>query len=179
MLVDAGQAFMIYQDRAFRNLRCKHIQCDEIWSFCYAKEKNVPEGKRGVLGYGDVYTWTALCADTKLVPSFLVGRRDGEYARLFIDDLASRLAHRVQLTTDGYKAYLSAVEDSFGANVDYAMLVKLYGTPSKEEQRRYSPGECCGTIREFADSRMTSMSQLVMWNDKTCRCAWGCAGSRG
>jgi len=148
LIVDAGQACAEYQDKTFHNLKCQRIQCDEIWCFCYAKEKNVPQEKRGVLGYGDVYTWTAIDADSKLVPCWFVGRRDAKYAKLFIDDLASRLANRVQLTTDGHKAYLSAVENAFGANVDYAMLVKLYGAPQgKEEQRRCSPGECQGTIK--------------------------------
>ncbi len=148
LLVDVGTACGIYQNEVFRNLSCKRIQVDEIWSFCYAKEKNVPEGKRGILGYGDVYTWTALCADSKLVPSFMVGRRDVELAKLFISDLSQRLANRVQITTDGHKAYLKAVEGAFGSDVDYAMLVKLYGEPKgKQADRKYSPGECCGTIK--------------------------------
>jgi IS1 family transposase len=147
LLVDVGTACAAYQDKTLRGLTCKRIQCDEIWSFCYAKEKNVAPENKGILGYGDVFTWTAICADSKLVPSFLVGRRDSGFAKLFIDDLASRLAHRVQLTTDGHKAYLQAVESAFGANVDYAMLVKLYGEPQgKQAERKYSPGECCGTI---------------------------------
>ncbi len=148
LLADVGTACLDYQDKTLRNLTCKRIQCDEIWSFCYAKEKNVPEGKRGILGYGDVYTWTALCADSKLVPSFMVGRRDVELAKLFISDLSQRLANRVQITTDGHKAYLKAVEGAFGSDVDYAMLVKLYGEPKgKQADRKYSPGECCGTIK--------------------------------
>lgn len=146
LLVDVGQACWIYQHKAFHDLPCKRIQCDEIWSFCYAKEKNVPDDHKGEWGYGDVYTWTAMCADTKLVPSFLVGRRDAGFAHIFIKDLASRLKNKVQLTTDGHKAYLMAVEDAFGGDIDYAMLIKIYGsTQSKEEQRRYSPAECTGT----------------------------------
>ena len=146
LLVDVGQACWIYQHKMLRNLPCKRIQCDEIWSFCYAKEKNVPDDHKGEWGYGDVYTWTAMCADTKLVPSFLVGRRDAAFADIFIKDLASRLKNKVQLTTDGHKAYLNAVEDAFGGDIDYAMLIKVYGSPqSKEEQRRYSPAECTGT----------------------------------
>lgn len=146
LLVDVGQACWVYQHKMLRGLTCKHIQCDEIWSFCYAKEKNVPEDHRGEWGYGDVYTWTAMCADTKLVPSFLVGRRDAAFADIFIKDLANRLKNKVQLTTDGHKAYLNAVEDAFGGDIDYAMLIKVYGSPqSKEEQRRYSPAECTGT----------------------------------
>lgn len=149
LLVDVGEACSEYQDKTLRGLSCKRVQCDEIWSFCGMKEKNVPEEHKGEFGYGDVYTWTAICADTKLVPSWLVGRRDASYARLFIDDLASRLKNRIQLTTDGHKPYLQAVEDSFGANVDYAMLVKLYGEApgGKSAERKYSPGECCGSIK--------------------------------
>lgn len=147
LLVDVGTACAAYQDENLRNLSCKRIQCDEIWSFCYAKEKNVPEEHKGELGYGDVYTWTAIDADTKLVPSFLVGKRSAEYAKLFMDDLASRLANRVQLTTDGHKAYLTAVENAFASNIDYAMLIKMYGgSYDFFSQRTYSPAECSGVI---------------------------------
>ncbi|GMV51631.1 MAG: hypothetical protein AMXMBFR67_31740 [Nitrospira sp.] len=145
LLVDLGKACAKYQDEKLRGLSCKQIQCDEIWSFCYAKEKNVPEEMKGKLGFGDVWTWTAIDADSKLIVSYLVGDRSAVYARKFIDDLASRLAHRVQLTTDGHKAYLSAVEGAFGADVDYAMLDKIYNAPPREGQARYSPAECCGT----------------------------------
>lgn len=149
LLVDAGKACSDYQDEVFRDLKCSRIQCDEIWSFTYCKEKNIPEDKRGVFGYGDVYTWTAICADSKLVPSWFAGRRDYESAKYFIEDLAGRLAHRVQLTTDGHKAYLQAVEDSFGSEIDYAMLIKLYGNEGGvEAQRKYSPAECTGAIKE-------------------------------
>lgn len=148
LLADVGSACLDYQDRALRKLPCKRIQCDEIWSFCYSKQKNVPEQFQGVYGYGDVYTWTAICADTKLVPAWLVGRRNAEAARVFVDDLCGRLAKRVQLTTDGLKIYLNAVEEAFGADVDYAMLVKLYGdVGGKTAERKYSPGECCGAIK--------------------------------
>lgn len=148
LLVDLGIACSDYQDKVFQKLPCKRVQVDEIWSFCYAKAKNVPNDKRGILGYGDVFTWVGLDADTKLVPSWLVGQRDAEYANMFIGDLASRLAKRIQLTSDGHRAYLYAVESAFGSDVDYSMLVKLYGTPQgKEESRRYSPGECCGSIK--------------------------------
>jgi len=148
LLVDAGNACSEYQDQAFRNLTCSRIQCDEIWSFSYCKEKNVPEDKRGRFGYGDVYTWTSICADSKLVPSWYVVRRNYQSASLFIDDLASRLAHRVQLTTDGHKAYLQAIEDSFGSEIDYAQLIKLYGN-DVESEKRYSPAECTGAIKEI------------------------------
>jgi len=149
LLKDAGEAFAAYQDKMLRNLPCRTIQCDEIWSFVYAKQKNVPEQFKDMPGYGDVWTWTALCADTKLVPCWMVGSRDAGAAKTFMVDLAGRLKNRVQLTTDGHKAYLSAVEDAFGANIDYAMLVKLYGQPSgsNESERRYSPGECCGAMK--------------------------------
>ncbi len=145
LLVDLGRACTKYQDKVFRNLSCKRIQCDEIWSFCYAKEKNVPKEKRGNFGFGDVWTWTALDAETKLIPCWHIGARDADAAYTFINDLASRLVNRVQLTTDGYNAYLDVVDDAFGGNVDYAMLVKLYGVNVKEDQRRYSPVECIGT----------------------------------
>jgi IS1 family transposase len=144
LVPEIGRACAEYQDGAFRNLTCRRIQCDEIWDFVYAKEKNVPEEYRGKFGYGDVWTWVATDADTKLVPCWLVGKRDAGYAFEFISDLASRLAHRVQLTTDGHKAYLTAVEDTFGTEVDYAMLVKLYSAP-QENPVRYSPANCVGT----------------------------------
>lgn len=144
LLVDLGRACTLYQDEALRNLSCNTIQVDEIWSFCYSKQKNVPERLQGSFGYGDVWTWTALCADSKLVPSWLVGGRDSEWAKVFMNDLASRLSHRVQLTSDGHRAYLEAVEGAFGCDVDYAMLIKLYGK-SPDEERRYSPSVCLGT----------------------------------
>jgi IS1 family transposase len=145
LVVDLGKACAVYQDRVLRNLTCKKIQCDEIWSFCYAKEKNVPEEMKGKLGFGDVWTWAAIDADTKLIASYLVGGRTAIYARKFIDDLAARLAHRVQLTTDGHRAYLTAVESAFGGEVDYAMLDKIYNAPPTSGTTRYSPAECCGT----------------------------------
>src|SRR6266536_6358299 len=129
LLADLGSACADYQDKALRNLRCKRIQCDEIWQFCYAKENNVPADKKGQFGYGDVWTWTAIDADSKLTISYLVGTRDAGCAYEFIQDLAGRLAHRVQLTTDGLRAYLNAVEDAFGSEIDYATLVKIYGAP--------------------------------------------------
>lgn len=137
-----GKVCADYQDKVFRNLNCKRVQCDEIWSFCYAKKKNVPEKFQGIFGYGDVWTWVAMDAESKLVPSFMVGNRDAESAKMFIDDLASRLANRVQLTTDGNKVYLEAVEGAFGCEIDYAMLVKTY--ESSQEETRYSPAMCTG-----------------------------------
>lgn len=127
-----------------RNLSCQRLQCDEIWSFCYCKEKNVAPEHEGQFGYGDVWTWTAIDADTKLIPSWLVGDRDVETAIVFMDDLRSRLANRVQLTTDGHKPYLTAVYDAFGQDVDYATLTKIYGKEAGEE-KRYSPPKCIGT----------------------------------
>lgn len=168
LLVDLGKACASYQDRTLRNLPCKQIQCDEIWSFCYAKEKNVPEEMRGTLGFGDVWTWTAIDADSKLIVSYLVGGRSAEYAKKFIDDLASRLAHRVHLTTDGHKAYLQAVEGAFGADVDYAVLEKIYAAPPREGQARYSPAECCGTrkikVKGNPDMRQASTSFVERQN---------------
>ena len=144
LLVRLGNVCAAYQNDHMRNLHCKRIQCDEIWSFCYAKEKNLPPEKEGIFGYGDVWTWTAICADTKLVPSFMVGNRDLETAKVFISDLASRLADRVQLTTDGHRPYLQAVEEAFGPDIDYAMLQKLY-SGSEDNEKRYSPAHCIGT----------------------------------
>lgn len=142
LLADLGTACANYQDDAFQNLNCKLLQCDEIWSFCHAKAKNVPEAKRGTLGFGDVWTWVAMDAETKLVPCWHVGRRDGLAAYEFITDLAGRLRNRVQLTTDGNRMYLEAVEAAFGSEIDFAMLVKKYG--KAQEEIRYSPAECVG-----------------------------------
>jgi IS1 family transposase len=139
LLAQLGQACAEYQYKTFRNLKCKRLELDEIWSFCFAKQKNVPVEKEGVFGYGDVYTWVAIDAESKLVPSWFVGRRDAECAMMFVKDLASRLANRVQITTDGHKPYLSAMEEAFGADVDYAMLIKLYG--GSQDEIRYSPAD--------------------------------------
>jgi IS1 family transposase len=144
LLVDLGAACSEYLNKALVNLTCKRIQCDEIWSFCYAKDKNIPPDKQGQFGIGSIWTWTAMDADSKLIISWLVGGRDAGTAYGFIQDLAKRLANRVQLTTDGHRAYLNAVEDGFGGGVDYAMLVKLYGPDSDSGEARYSPAECVG-----------------------------------
>ncbi len=143
LMADAGRACSIYQDKAFRQLSCKRIQCDEVWSFVGAKEKNTTDETREK-GWGDCWTWTALDADTKLIPCWYVGTRDGAAAFHFMSDLAARLAHRVQLTTDGHRPYLQAVEDAFGEDIDYAQLVKIYGEGPKTEAR-YSPAQCMGT----------------------------------
>jgi len=148
LLMDVGTACAIYQNEVLRDLPCKRIQADEIWSFCYAKSKNVPSDLRGTLGYGDVWTWVAMCADSKLVVSWLVGWRDSGFAHAFMHDVAGRLSHRIQLTTDGHKPYLTAVESAFAGSIDYSMLVKLYGEPKgQENERRYSPAECCGAVK--------------------------------
>lgn len=144
LLVDVGSACSAYHDKHVRNLNCRRIQCDEIWSFCYAKAKNVATAKKTpVAGAGDVWTWTSLDADSKLICNWIVGGRDADYAIALMDDLRSCLTNRVQLTTDGHKAYLEAVEGAFGGDIDYAMLVKLYGD-APEGQKRYSPAECVG-----------------------------------
>ena len=152
LLADAGQACSEYQDRTLVNLPCKRLQADEIWSFVYAKQKNVPQEMRGKFGVGDVWTWTALCADTKLVPSWYVGTRDADAAYRFMSDLASRLANRMQLTTDGHHAYLNAVDAAFDRAIDYAMLVKHYGIAPQAE-KRYSPPICLGTERTVVRGR--------------------------
>jgi IS1 family transposase len=144
LLEDAGKACAAFHDETVRGVAAERVQCDEIWSYCYAKTKNVSAAKAAPEGAGDVWTWTALDADSKLIVSYLVGGRDAEYADAFMGDLVGRLANRVQLTTDGHKAYLEAVEGAFGADVDYAMLVKLYGPAPGGSTGRYSPAECTG-----------------------------------
>jgi IS1 family transposase len=146
LLVDAGRACQAFHDEAVKNVAAKRIQCDEIWAFTYAKQKNVATAKAAPEGAGDTWTWTAIDADTKFIVSYLVGGRDASYAYEFMQDVAGRLANRVQLTTDGHKAYLTAVEGAFGADVDYAQLIKLYGdTPGPAG--RYSPAQCTGIIK--------------------------------
>lgn len=146
LLADVGAACAAYQDKTLRNLPCKRLQCDEIWSFVYAKAKNVATAKAAPEGAGDAWTWTAIDADTKLVAAWMIGPRDSGVAYDFMQDLASRLASRVQLTTDGLKAYLEAVEGAFGSDIDFAQLVKIYGEPAnKGPERKYSPENFCGT----------------------------------
>ena len=148
LLVQAGEACLILHDDTVRNVKASRIQCDEIWSFCHAKAKNVATAKAAPEGAGDVWTWTAIDADTKLIVSYYVGNRSGESAMVLMDDLRARLANRVQLTTDGHKAYLEAVEGAFGGDVDFAQLVKMYG-PTITAPGRYSPAECTG-IKKIA-----------------------------
>jgi len=146
LLAEVGEASALYQDRVMVGLTCKKVQCDEIWSFVGMKERNVPEEIKGVFGFGDVYTWTAIDADTKLMPCWHVGTRDAASAHIFMSDLASRMPNRIQLTTDGHKVYINAVEEAFGGDIDYAMLVKQYGNEGApvEASCRYSPAECTG-----------------------------------
>ncbi|MEQ9635832.1 MAG: IS1 family transposase [Devosia marina] len=146
LLVDAGAACQAYHDEHVRDLGSRRIQCDEIWSFTYSKQKNVATAKAAPEGAGDTWTWTAIDADTKLAVSWLVGGRDAEYAIAFMDDVAARLSHRVQITTDGHRAYLDAVEGAFGGDVDYAQIIKIYGQ-APEGQRRYSPPVCIGAVK--------------------------------
>ena len=150
LLRELGQVCSEYQDQALRNLPCKRVECDEIWSFVQKKQKNLPElpeGKRHAFGIGDVWTFTAICPDTKIVPTWLVGSRDSGCAYEFMTDLSVRLANRVQMTTDGHKMYLGAVEGAFGADIDYSMLHKLYGA-DPEPDKRYSPAKCIGVTHQ-------------------------------
>ena len=155
MLVEAGEACAAHHDETVRDVPASKVQCDEIWSFCYAKEKNVAKAKSAPRGAGDVWTWTAIERDHKMILSWEVGDRSGQTAIEFMDDLRARLANRVQLTTDGHKAYLEAVEGAFGGDVDYAMLVKIYGgeTGSKGHEKKYSPAECTGIKKRAIEGR--------------------------
>jgi IS1 family transposase len=148
LLVDSGRFCASFHDEKVRMVEAKRIQVDEIWSFTAAKQKNVSRMKNPIDGAGDTWTWTAIEADTKLIVSHFVGGRDGECAMWFMDDLRSRLANRVQLTSDGHRAYLEAVEGAFGGDVDYAMLVKIYGNAPEAAKGRYSPAECIGAKKE-------------------------------
>ena len=146
-LVDAGRLCAEHMDRTLRNLPCRRFEVDELWSFVYCKEGNVPRAKNAPPEAGDVWTWTALCAETKLIPSWQVGDRSVSTALELMDDLASRVDHRIQITTDGYGVYLEAVDAAFGGAVDYAMLIKQYGNPTdgdRSAKARYSPGEVNG-----------------------------------
>jgi IS1 family transposase len=167
LLVELAGACQLYADAHLRDLPCQRLQIDEIWAFCYAKAKNVPADKRGRFGFGDVWTFAAIDADTKLIPSWLVGSRDVGCATELMQDLAGRLRSRVQITTDGLRAYVQAVEDAFGGDVDYAMLQKIYaGTPGGEQ--RYSPAECIGcqkhAITGDPDAKHVSTSYIERQN---------------
>jgi IS1 family transposase len=144
LLAEAGEACIDFHDENVRGLNCKRIECDEIWAFCYAKEKNVHTAKSAPTFAGDIWTWTSICADSKLICNWFVGGRDADYAKLFMDDLASRLNNRVQMTTDGHKAYLQAIEGAFGSEIDYAQLVKMFGAAPESAKGRYSPAQCTG-----------------------------------
>jgi IS1 family transposase len=167
LIKQVGAACLDYQDRVMRNLTCKKLQVDEIWPFVYSKDKNVPEDKQGQFGYGDVWTFTAIDAETKIIPSWVVGLRDARFALNFANDLKSRLSNRVQITTDGHKMYLEAVESAFGSDVDYAQLVKLYGQ-TIEGEKRYSPAECISTekhvIQGNPDIKAVSTSYVERQN---------------
>ncbi len=145
LMADAGKACAAFHDENVRNVPAKRIQVDEIWSFTYAKQKNVARAKAAPDGAGDTWTWTAIDADSKMIVSYFIGGRDGECAMWFVDDLRSRLANRVQLTSDGHKAYLEAVEGAFGGDIDYAILHKVYGASPESAKGKYSPAECIGT----------------------------------
>ena len=153
LFVDAGCVAAVYQDEVLRDLPCKRLQLDEIWSFVYAKQKNVPGSKAAPDNAGDAWTWVAIDADTKLVPSWRVGDRSSDTARDFVTDLASRLRNRVQISSDGYHAYLEAVEEAFGADVDFAQLVKVYGPVPDAGPRRYSPAECIGAHKHRIEGK--------------------------
>ena len=143
LLCDLGKACADHHNATVRGVKSQRVQCDEVWSFCYAKEKNVPVEKQGT-GAGSVWLWTAIDADSKMILSYLCGNRDADTALNFMDDLASRLTTRIQITTDGFRAYADAVQGVFGLDVDYAMLIKLYGYPTDAPNTRYSPAQCIG-----------------------------------
>lgn len=152
LLCDLDAACAVHHDLTVRNLRTKRAQCNEVWSFCYGKDRNITDEQKAN-GAGSVWTWTALDADSKLIISYLCGGRDASWARAFMEDVASRLSTRVQITTDGHNAYLEAVEGAFGMDVDYAMLIKLYGSPANRPDTRYSPGEVIGIETQVKSGR--------------------------
>lgn len=168
LLAEVGEACVEYQNKHLRGLKCRRVQVDEIWQYVYAKKRNVPADKRGQFGYGDVWTFVGIDADTKLIPCWYIGTRDAGSAFHFMSDLASRLAHRIQLTTDGLASYLSAVPGAFGMDVDYAQLVKVYGPDPAEDERRYSPAVCLGTevhrVVGFPDKKHISTSYIERQN---------------
>ena len=151
LMIEAGEACAAYHDVTVRDVTAARVQCDEIWSFCYAKQKNVKTAKAAPQDAGNVWTWTALDADSKMIISYLVGGRDSEYAMEFMDDVAKRLAHRVQITTDGHHAYVEAVEGAFGGDVDFAQLIKIYGSTPDSKKGRYSPAVCTGAKKRAVE----------------------------
>lgn len=180
LLIASGEACAAYHDAHVRNVKARRCQVDEIWAFTHCKQKNVAAAKAAPVGAGDTWTWTAIDADSKLLISWLVGGRDGEYAMAFIDDLRARLANRVQLTSDGHRAYLEAVEAAFGADVDYAQLVKLYGASSDSAKGRYSPAECCGAIKTTIEGKPDPKHICTSYAEaQTSRCGCTCAALRG
>src|SRR5947209_5273308 len=148
LIAELGPVCAAYMDQAFHDLPCSVLEVDEIWAFCYAKAKNVPEDKKGTFGYGDVWTFTAICADTKLIPSYMVGPRDGGTATEFCQDLAGRLAGRAQITSDGLKVYEGAMADAFGGDVDFAQLIKIYGNAPTGSATRYTPACAIGCQKQ-------------------------------
>lgn len=167
LLADMGEACQQYHDETIRGIHAERVQCDEIWSFCYAKDKNLPDRMRNEPGVGSVWTWTGMDADTKLIIGYHVGSRDADCALDFMLDLSGRIVNRTQLTTDGHGAYLKAVDEAFGSDIDYAMLVKVYGEP-REKESRYSPCDCVGTkkhvIKGMPDHRHVSTSFVERQN---------------
>ena len=153
LLINAGKVCADLHDELVQGVTASHVQCDEVWSFTYAKQKNVATAKAAPQEAGDTWTWTALDADTKLIVSSMVGGRDAQYANTFMGDVASRLANRVQMTTDGHKAYLEAIEGSFGADIDYAQLIKVYGNAPETFKGRYSPADCTGIVKRTVEGQ--------------------------
>jgi IS1 family transposase len=178
LLIDAGKVCVAYHDANVRNVNASRVQVDEIWSFTYAKQKNVATAKAAPEQAGDTWTWTAIDADSKMILSYFVGGRDSECAMWFMDDLAARLANRVQLTSDGHRAYLEAVEGAFGCEVDYAQLVKLYGNAPETFKGRYSPAECTGIKKTRIEAiRTRSISARLMLSAAISQCGCTCAAS--
>jgi len=175
--VEAGFAAAEYQDNAFQNLTCKRMQCDEIWAFCYAKEKNVtPKIAAKYPGAGDIWTWAAIDADTKLIPSF--GNRNAATARQLTEDLAGRLKNRIQLTTDGLRVYIGAVESALGSEIDYAMLSKIYEL--SQEETRYNPAKCVGPKHGQSRAAPTKIIfRQATSNARTYQCVWALGASLG
>jgi hypothetical protein len=178
-MIDAGKACDAYHNEHVKNLKTKRIQVDEIWSFNYAKQKNVASAAAAPDGAGDAWTWTALDADDKLIISYFVDGRDGDCAAWFIQNIADRLANRVQMTSDGHKAYLEPVEGAFGADIDCAQLVKLYGAAPESAKGRYSPADCTGARRRSRASPTRSTFQRPMWSVRTLRIGCTNVASRG